>query len=1123
MADDIFGVDPFRGFDPFRGMSVGGGGPRSQATRPLPPEQSASMIGTLGSNAMSGLQYLGQALDKPGRAVRGVLGGKAREALSILPFSDSLGITNHDQRVSGRDLTNKIGLTRRADNGWGAWGTGLAAEIATDPLTYLTVGAKSALTPAGQALKDAGALKGFTRKHMLQGFEATEPALLAAGKSPEQIAHAIAQGQRIASTEHVAAAAAKGLDIVPGQALSGIAGFGVPFRNPSVTFGTGKASQAVASGMDKAGDFLRYGNPLGRQLGAMFDPSANGAVDALTQRAWATHGTPALDTHQALGRQQSYNLIEHLNPLIEHSGLDERAILAGVTQAGENIPLRVPGPNKMGVEAQILAAGDLARGIGEGQMAQARKLGLPLQDSGDKFISYLPRRSVNVTAKAGQVRGDNLFPVSSGSNIHRDELYRNIPGGSTRIDDWAQRFAGDKSSKGIIRAIKKDMALDFMSTGQKMTRELGKQFDVHADELASRFSHMNEAHKLDQIPLYSPDIVGSIAKRGEQHARTIASAHAALGGIGDNARLVSQLGGDHVTVPELLGKLHAITRPGDKAAGILPEGALVEAYRRLARAGAGPVEPIMAGGGINRLRKEASKYGLSTSDAEKIVKSYTKWATPEEIKAPIKLFDSMTNAFKGLTYPLWPASHVRNAVSAALNNSISGTSAAAYKLQHGLMRGTATAGDIKSLIPHFPGNMTDEAARDWLRGQQFSSAKIFGGHNSATEQAGHVIEALQTGDRITPMLPGSGRAGDTGSLVGDVGQLLGGAAKDQAGLIGGKLRHPIAGANPFEMSGVFGGTKDFPLLDAGRKVGTNIEDFFRGANWNHSIARGATPSQASASVAKYHFDYDKLTKFEKNVMKRLVPFYTFARKNLPLQAELAATRPALASVQTKLMSNARDKDAYVPEYLAGGGAVPIGDGPDGTKRYISGFGTPLEEAMDRFRFKGGLPDVKNTLLQLAAQGNPILKAPIEQLFNTQFHTGRKLTDLAPPRSVAALSHLVSEDNPQLLSQILVNSPLSRFVTAADKMIDERKPWWSKALNLGSGVRITDVDEARQRSIEARKALESILSGSPRIGSHTSLYVKPGEQDNLTSIEATQLQLLNQFNQEARKYSAQHSR
>ena len=83
------------------------------------------------------LNYLGSALDKPGRAVRGLLSGNLREGLAAVPFSDSMGLTDEHQRVSGRDLTDKWGVTRKGDKGWGSWGAGLGTEIALDPLNFI--------------------------------------------------------------------------------------------------------------------------------------------------------------------------------------------------------------------------------------------------------------------------------------------------------------------------------------------------------------------------------------------------------------------------------------------------------------------------------------------------------------------------------------------------------------------------------------------------------------------------------------------------------------------------------------------------------------------------------------------------------------------------------------------------------------------------------------------------------------------------------------------------------------------------------------------------------------------------------------------------------------------------
>src|ERR1035438_5823118 len=96
----------------------------------------------------------------------------------------------------------------------------------------------------------------------------------------------------------------------------------------------------------------------------------------------------------------------------------------------------------------------------------------------------------------------------------------------------------------------------------------------------------------------------------------------------------------------------------------------------------------------------------------------------------------------------------------------------------------------------------------------------------------------------------------------------------------------------------------------------------RGTQMLSEMRQGASPEIAGQVMNKLHFDYDALTPFEKNVMRRGVPFSPSTRKNLPLQLETAATRPGITSAWTKpMMQETPGEDGYVPAYLKSGTAV----------------------------------------------------------------------------------------------------------------------------------------------------------------------------------------------------------
>lgn len=80
-------------------------------------------------------------------------------------------------------------------------------------------------------------------------------------------------------------------------------------------------------------------------------------------------------------------------------------------------------------------------------------------------------------------------------------------------------------------------------------------------------------------------------------------------------------------------------------------------------------------------------------------------------------------------------------------------------------------------------------------------------------------------------------------------------------------------------------------VNAGRMFGTAIEDNSRIAVFFDQLAKGKTPQEASQTVRKYLFDYSELTDFEKKVMRRIFPFYTWTRKNSMLQLENLIRQP----------------------------------------------------------------------------------------------------------------------------------------------------------------------------------------------------------------------------------------
>jgi hypothetical protein len=135
-----------------------------------------------------------------------------------------------------------------------------------------------------------------------------------------------------------------------------------------------------------------------------------------------------------------------------------------------------------------------------------------------------------------------------------------------------------------------------------------------------------------------------------------------------------------------------------------------------------------------------------------------------------------------------------------------------------------------------------------------------------------------------------------------------------------RVRRAVQAVNPFDPGNL--------AIRAGRRVGIEIEENARLAHFIAKLREFDNADDAAASVRKYLFDYGDLTAIEKDVFKRVIPFYTFTRKNTPLWIAAALRQPGkysrLQQWRTALINEAGGQpEGAIPLYLREAGAVPI--------------------------------------------------------------------------------------------------------------------------------------------------------------------------------------------------------
>jgi len=178
---------------------------------------------------------------------------------------------------------------------------------------------------------------------------------------------------------------------------------------------------------------------------------------------------------------------------------------------------------------------------------------------------------------------------------------------------------------------------------------------------------------------------------------------------------------------------------------------------------------------------------------------------------------------------------------------------------------------------------------------------------------------------------------------------------------------------------------------AGRGAGGYIENEARIAAFIGFQRRGMSETEAMKLVNDVLFDYDALSDFERQYLKRAVPFYVWTKKNIALQAKAIRNQPGRVVNPTKAFNN---EDPDVTDTLATWEleGLRLQVGRDGKHvRMVTGIDLPISN-VDRLLPIGKIIDgnLSEALRDTVGVMTPLLKVPMEVATKTEFFSGRSL-------------------------------------------------------------------------------------------------------------------------------------
>ena len=343
------------------------------------------------------------------------------------------------------------------------------------------------------------------------------------------------------------------------------------------------------------------------------------------------------------------------------------------------------------------------------------------------------------------------------------------------------------------------------------------------------------------------------------------------------------------------------------------------------------------------------------------------------MQALTNVFDKFNQAWKPLVTGLRPEYYIRNALGGSMNNFLS--------------LGMRAFNPITQIDAR---HVLSKSGKVTINGNVFDSKDIYdlatrNGALSGTHAAEYSDTAIQAAMKKAGIAPAPAMSNVNPKTVGQVASNLAEGAKKAYGTVQNTARKGnMVVEGQLRMSNFIGN------LELAMEKGLPAE---QAGKW------------AAEQTRKFQFDYNDISNAERTVIRRIMPFYTWMRKNMPLQAEQFLNNPGKYTWYTKWQRNAQEIDgtdtSALPEYMQNSMALQIpGLGTKDKASFLTA-NLPMQDL-------NNLSEMGKTVMTGLS---PIMKAPMELYNNKNLLTGAPIwkdTDTDEQKTAKILQYFLQQ-------------------------------------------------------------------------------------------------------------------